>query len=84
MFQVAQVCVRRRLWRTGCFATLRPLGAGFGRGPGLGLIRQLCNRDRKRIRSCTVDPNLEEQFVFLDCTDPEKDPHQRRKTSSNS
>ncbi|KAM6923412.1 nitric oxide-associated protein 1 [Xenentodon cancila] len=28
------------------------------------------------VRSCTVDPNLEEKFVFVDCSGPEEDPHQ--------
>ncbi|XP_062249039.1 nitric oxide-associated protein 1 isoform X2 [Platichthys flesus] len=50
-------------------------------GPGSvrGLVRQWSSRDRGAVRSCTVDPNQEEQFVFVDYTDPEDDPHQEKK-----
>ncbi|KAF3694290.1 Nitric oxide-associated protein 1 [Channa argus] len=73
MFQLLQVCVRRRLWKSVCFPSPRLLSAGSGSAPGL--TRQLCSGDRRRIPSCTIDPKLEEQFVFLDCTDPEEDPY---------
>ncbi|XP_022617046.1 nitric oxide-associated protein 1 isoform X1 [Seriola dumerili] len=82
MFQVFQVCVLRQLWRT--VSCQVPAAASAGRGgsvPGSGrtLIRQLSSRDRGRVRGCTVDPDLEEQFVFPDCTDPDPDPHQEEK-----
>ncbi|XP_053179697.1 nitric oxide-associated protein 1 [Scomber japonicus] len=43
--------------------------------PAPGSCRLLSTRTRAS-RSCTVDPNLEEQFVFLDCSDEQegKDP----------
>ncbi|XP_040903691.1 nitric oxide-associated protein 1 [Toxotes jaculatrix] len=74
---VIQVCVRRQLWRT--VSRRVPSAASAAPGSGRGLIRQLSSRDGGRSRSCTVDPNLEEQFVFLDCTDPEDDPHQEER-----
>lgn len=66
MFQVIQVCFRRRLWRSVGFPARR-LPAGASTGPGSGPTRQLCIGDRRKVRSCTVDPNVEEPFVFLDC-----------------
>lgn len=41
------------------------------------LTRQLSNRTGTR--TCTVDPNLQEQFVFVDFTDPEEDHRQEDK-----
>ncbi|KAG7518441.1 nitric oxide-associated protein 1 [Solea senegalensis] len=48
-------------------------------GPGPGLSRRLSSRHGGRFRSCTVDPNLEEEFVFVDVTAPEVDPGQKEK-----
>ncbi|KAG8004353.1 Nitric oxide-associated protein 1 [Nibea albiflora] len=78
MFAVFQVSVRRALRMGLRFPALRVPAAGCAgsvsrseaaasgvravRGPGYG-------QDR---RSCTVDPNLEEEFVFVDFTDPEE------------
>ncbi|KAM9849437.1 nitric oxide-associated protein 1 [Aulostomus maculatus] len=63
----------RRLWRTfrSAGSLLRPEEAA-GRVCG----RELCSNDRTSPKSCTVDPNLEEEFVFLDVTDQEEDPRQ--------
>lgn len=52
--QVLQVCVRRQLWRSFCSSA----AAGDKRPP----------RTQVQVQSCTVDPNLEEPFVFLDCS----------------
>ncbi|KAF0040249.1 hypothetical protein F2P81_008484 [Scophthalmus maximus] len=69
MSQLVQVFVRRLLWRTlSRRVSAAAPGPGPGPGTGRGLIRQLSSRDRGRVRICTVDPNLEEQFVFVDCT----------------
>ncbi|XP_029021288.1 nitric oxide-associated protein 1-like [Betta splendens] len=65
MFQVIQACVRRRFWSSARFTVRFP-----------GLTRQLCNEDRGTVRGCVVDSNLEEQFVFVDCTDSDVDPRQ--------
>ncbi|XP_035017012.2 nitric oxide-associated protein 1 isoform X1 [Hippoglossus stenolepis] len=73
--QLCQVCVRRPLWT--CLT--RRVSGPSGPGSVRGLIRQWSSRDRGRVRSCTVDPNLEEQFVFVDYTDLEDDPHQEKK-----
>ncbi|XP_033502718.2 nitric oxide-associated protein 1 [Epinephelus lanceolatus] len=43
------------------------------------LTRQLSSRAGRREPSCTVDPQLEERFVFVECTDPEEDHHQEEK-----
>ncbi|XP_060935007.1 nitric oxide-associated protein 1 [Limanda limanda] len=50
-------------------------------GPGSvrGLVRQWSSRDRGGVRSCTVDPDLEEQFVFVDDPDTEDDSLQEKK-----
>lgn len=60
MLTILQVCVRRHLWRSACSSA-----AGAQRGSGAAGGRGL---SRPGVRTCTVDPNLEEQFVFLDCT----------------
>ncbi|KAM7418259.1 hypothetical protein PAMA_017760 [Pampus argenteus] len=73
MWKVFQVSLRRVDWRGVRFTSRRLFPAGLGRVS----TRQLCNRPGQPARSCTVDPNLEEQFVFLDCT--EDDPHQEEK-----
>ncbi|XP_026187112.1 nitric oxide-associated protein 1 [Mastacembelus armatus] len=76
MFQVFRLSVRR----AACLPVRRPLAATsrLGLGPGPGRSRQLCSGHGRRIRSCTVDPSLEEQFVFVDCTDPDEDLHQEK------
>ncbi|XP_038554784.1 nitric oxide-associated protein 1 isoform X4 [Micropterus salmoides] len=90
MLAVFGVSVRRAVWRgarlhprrvpaAGCAGSAPGSGAAAGRG----LSRQLISRHGTAIRGCTVDPNLEEQFVFVDCTDPDPDPdpdpHQEEK-----
>ncbi|RVE67532.1 hypothetical protein OJAV_G00104470 [Oryzias javanicus] len=69
MLKVLQVCVRRRLCASVC-------SAAAARGFNRGFARRLT---RTGDRGCTVDPNLEEQFVFVDYTGPEEDPHQEEK-----
>ncbi|KAG7218152.1 hypothetical protein INR49_009053 [Caranx melampygus] len=76
MFQVFRVCVRRQLWRTVSRRVPAAVSAASVPGSGRAVVRQLSTGDRDKVRSCTVDPNLEEQFVFPDCTGPEDDPHQ--------
>ncbi|XP_029368181.1 nitric oxide-associated protein 1-like [Echeneis naucrates] len=61
-----------QIWRSITLRLPAATSALFGRN----LIRQLCTRDRGGIRTCTVDPNLEEQFVFPDHTDLDQDPQQ--------
>ncbi|XP_047441414.1 nitric oxide-associated protein 1-like [Mugil cephalus] len=65
MLKLVQVCVRRQVWRSVC-SSARRLNAASGTGGA---------RTRQGVQSCTVDPEVEEQFVFVDCTDPEEDPH---------
>ncbi|XP_005924099.1 nitric oxide-associated protein 1 [Haplochromis burtoni] len=71
MLTILQVCVRRHLWRSACSSA-----AGAQRGSGAAGGRGL---SRPGVRTCTVDPNLEEQFVFLDCTDADEDSSQEEK-----
>ncbi|XP_042274311.1 nitric oxide-associated protein 1 isoform X3 [Thunnus maccoyii] len=75
MWKLLQVSLRSAGWRSVCFPARRLPAAGSRRVPA----RQLCSRPAGggAARSCTVDPNLEEQFVFLDCT--EDDPRQEEK-----
>ncbi|XP_073342700.1 nitric oxide-associated protein 1 [Pagrus major] len=87
MLKVFQVSVRRALRSGVWFPAGRVPAAGrAGSVPsseaaaGRCLTRQLCSR----VRTCTVDPNLEEQFVFVDCTDPEEDHRQERDFSSSA
>ncbi|XP_036932732.1 nitric oxide-associated protein 1 [Acanthopagrus latus] len=87
MLRVFQVSVRRAL-RSGVGFPVRRVATAGRTGPVLGseaaagrcLTLQLCSR----VRSCTVDPNLEEEFVFVDCTDPEEDHHQEEDFSSSA
>lgn len=75
MLKVFQVSVRRAV-RSGVCSPARRVPAagragpvpGSGAAAARGLTRQLCSRDGRTVRSCTVDPNLEEHFVFVDCT----------------
>lgn len=74
MLQVLQVGVRRAPWRRVCFLFHRVPAAGWAglvagseAAAGRAVTRQLCSRDRRTAQSCTVDPRLEERFVFLDC-----------------
>ncbi|XP_030002284.1 nitric oxide-associated protein 1 isoform X3 [Sphaeramia orbicularis] len=86
MFQVVRVSVRRALRGTVRFseaaagrAVTRPeslrTGSESGRTRTQGGGRTGTERLRPGAlsRTCTVDPRLEEQFVFVDCTDPEED-----------
>lgn len=74
MFAVLQVSVRRAL-RTGLrFPALRVPAAGCAgsvsgsEAAGSG-VRAVHGPDHGQVRrSCTVDPNLEEEFVFVDFT----------------
>ncbi|XP_010750348.2 nitric oxide-associated protein 1 isoform X2 [Larimichthys crocea] len=78
MFAVLQVSVRRAL-RTGLrFPALRVPAAGCAgsvsgsEAAGSG-VRAVHGPDHGQVRrSCTVDPNLEEEFVFVDFTDAEE------------
>lgn len=56
MLKLLQVSFRRQVWRSVCSAAA---GEGAARGAAAAARRA-------GVRSCTVDPNLEEQFVFLD------------------
>lgn len=66
MLKVFQVSVRRALRRGACFPEGRVPAAGGARF----LTRQPCSAARNSVgssvRSCMVDPNLEEQFVFVE------------------
>ncbi|XP_072251205.1 nitric oxide-associated protein 1 isoform X2 [Leuresthes tenuis] len=75
MLKVLQVCVRRQVWKSVASAarSVSSAAAAGGEAPPPASGRSLT---RAGVRSCTVDPNLEEQFVFLDCTGPEQNPHQ--------
>ncbi|XP_041799846.1 nitric oxide-associated protein 1-like isoform X2 [Chelmon rostratus] len=91
MLKVLQVSVGRSVWRGLCFFGRRVPAAGrAGSLPGSeaaasrGLSRRLCSRYGGAGRTCTVDPNQEEQFVFLDCTDPEEEHHQEDRHLSSS
>ena len=76
MLRVFQVSVRRAL-RSGVGFPVRRVATAGRTGSVLGseaaagrcLTLQLCSR----VRSCTVDPNLEEEFVFVDCTGETED-----------
>lgn len=78
MLKVLQVFVRRQLRRNVCSSAA---GAGPQRGSEAAGGRDL---SRAGVRTYTVDPNLEEQFVFVDCTDPDEDSSQLSTTSSSS
>ncbi|XP_068460304.1 nitric oxide-associated protein 1 [Clinocottus analis] len=89
MWKVLQLAVRQAGRSGACFANRRfPAAGRAGSVPGseaaAALTRQLCSGAGRRTRSCTVDPDLEEQFVFVDCSDPEenKDLHQLSSSSS--
>lgn len=72
----------RRVPAAGCAGSAPGSGAaaesdpGPGAAAGRGLSRQLISRHGTAIRGCTVDPNLEEQFVFVDCTGETRRPGQ--------
>lgn len=68
MLKVFLVNVSRTLWGDVCFPARRVLGARSGAGVGRVVTRRLCSTDGRTNLSCTVDPNQEEQFVFVDCT----------------
>lgn len=71
MLKVFQVGVYRALWRGVNFPAccVRVAGsAGSGAATARALTPLLYSTDRSTLRSCTVDPNLEEQFVYVDCT----------------
>lgn len=77
-----RACVRHQLWRSACSSARRvPAGAGVSRATPLRDSEVTAGRSLTRggVRTCTVDPNLEEQFVFLDCTDPDEGPDQKEK-----
>ncbi|XP_034399554.1 nitric oxide-associated protein 1-like [Cyclopterus lumpus] len=93
MWKVIQLAVRRAGRSGARFADRRvPTAGRAGSVPGSeaasgrGLNRQLCSGAGRKIQSCTVDPDLEEQFVFEDCSGPEedKDLHQPLLSSSSS
>ncbi|XP_068181467.1 nitric oxide-associated protein 1 [Antennarius striatus] len=70
MFRVLQVRVHRALVRRVCFPARRVPAAGCA--GSLPASKAAAGRSLTRtVRSCTVDPNVEEQFVFPDYTDLE-------------
>uniref|UniRef100_A0A1A7W6R6 Nitric oxide associated 1 n=2 Tax=Iconisemion striatum TaxID=60296 RepID=A0A1A7W6R6_9TELE len=75
MLRTLQVCVRRQVWRS-LGSVAAPGRRRPTRGPATVTGRPVIGNE---VRSCTVDPDLEEQFVFLNCSDPEEDPHQEEK-----
>nr|XP_046262751.1 nitric oxide-associated protein 1 [Scatophagus argus] len=90
MLKVFQVSLRRARWAGLCSpARSLPVTACAGSVPGSesavgrGLTRHLHSRHGRRV-SCTVDPSLEEQFVFVDCIDAEEDHHLEGKDLSSS
>ncbi|XP_028271583.1 nitric oxide-associated protein 1 [Parambassis ranga] len=79
MLKVLQVCVRGHLRRGLCSRARRaPAAAGLGaaRPPRDADVAPGRSLTRGGVRACTVDPHLEEQFLFLECTDPEEEPRQ--------
>lgn len=66
IFQVSVTLTHRAL-RGALYVAARRIPCS-GAAAGRALTRQLCSTDGRIVRSCTVDPNLEEQFVFLECT----------------
>ncbi|XP_041845959.1 nitric oxide-associated protein 1 isoform X2 [Melanotaenia boesemani] len=81
MLKVLQVCVRRQVWRSvrpAARSVSHAAAGGVGAPPRGSEAPAGPRLTPTGVRSCTVDPNLEEQFVFqdLDCTDPNEDPHQ--------
>ncbi|KAM4733080.1 nitric oxide-associated protein 1 [Anableps anableps] len=68
MLKVLQVSFRRQVWRSVCSAAA---GERSARGTAAAAGRAARSSGA---RSCTVDPTLEEQFVFLDCPGLEEEP----------
>lgn len=66
LLRVFQVAARRAL--RGARRVTAAGSAGPGAAAGRPVIRQLCGTGGKIPRGCTVDPNLEERFVFVDAT----------------
>ncbi|XP_069029579.1 nitric oxide-associated protein 1 [Embiotoca jacksoni] len=78
MLKVLLVSVRRQVWRSVC-SDARRVPAGAPPPPRRSQTAAARSLTRSEVWTCTVDPNLDEQFVFLDCTDPEEDPRQEEK-----
>ncbi|XP_047210249.1 nitric oxide-associated protein 1 [Girardinichthys multiradiatus] len=70
MLRTLQVCLRRQVWRSVHSAAAGERSWRATAGAARRTVR------RSGVRSCTVDPNLEEQFVFLDCPGLEEDPNE--------
>ncbi|XP_015226986.1 PREDICTED: nitric oxide-associated protein 1 [Cyprinodon variegatus] len=70
MLRTLQVCFRRQLWRN---ISSTAAGERSSRGTSRRTDRT------SGAQSCTVDPNLEEQFVFLDCNGQEDEPYEVEK-----
>lgn len=68
MFQAFRVSVGRALRGDARFLLRRRVSA---MGGARCASRWLCSVDRRWERSCTVDRNQEEQFVFVDCVGEE-------------
>uniref|UniRef100_A0A3Q3VSL1 NOA1/YqeH-like C-terminal domain-containing protein n=1 Tax=Mola mola TaxID=94237 RepID=A0A3Q3VSL1_MOLML len=66
IFQVSVTLTHRAL-RGALYVAARRIPCSRA-AAGRALTRQLCSTDGRIVRSCTVDPNLEEQFVFPECT----------------
>ncbi|KAM4586979.1 nitric oxide-associated protein 1 [Fundulus diaphanus] len=72
MLKVVQVSFRRQVWRSVC-------AAAAGERPPRGAAAAAGRAARRSgVRSCTVDPNLEEQFVFVDCPGLEEEPNEEQ------
>lgn len=61
--RVLRICVKVPHYRALSAGCAGSVAAAEGR-----LTRRFCCTDASRVRGCTVDPELEEQFVFVDCT----------------
>ncbi|XP_032411155.1 nitric oxide-associated protein 1 [Xiphophorus hellerii] len=68
MLKLLQVSFRRQVWRSVCSAAA---GEAATRGAAAAARRV-------GVRSCTVDPDVAEQFVFLDCAGLEEEPDEEQ------
>ncbi|XP_042372741.1 nitric oxide-associated protein 1-like [Plectropomus leopardus] len=80
MWKAVQLGVLRAARSGPCLPARRFPSAGSGSeaAAALRMSRRRSSRAGGPERSCTVDPELEEKFVFVDCTDLEED-HQEEK-----
>jgi len=90
MWKLMQLAVRRAGRSGARFADRRVPAAGrAGPVPGSeaaaarALNRQLCSGAGRKIQTFTVDPDLEEQFVFEDCSGEPEVPRGRPLTTGH-